>query len=316
MKAYLKNSFRSFFTFNPLIQVLDILGVLFERIGKRELRIKLIKKKNNLIMKFISKNFDSLYNQIEQSEVTKKHGNSETIWTCWWQGEEKAPPLVKKCIYNLRNFSDNREVIVITLDNFRDYVDIDAKILEKVKSQKISYTHFSDILRFKLLSEYGGIWIDSTVLCLKTLPLNNNNFFTSKYKSEGTNIMINLDEDRGLTKWNTYSLGGNSILFTYVSEFLSDYAIRYNSFIDYFLIDFFIEYVYKRNEEVRNEIDGVPLNNVHVWDLQNLMNQPFSKEKMNLISDNTMFYKLTYKKKYNNWDINQRPTFYKTLIDE
>lgn len=50
------------------------------------------------------------------------------------------------------------------------YVDIPDYILQKYKQGKMTRTHLSDIVRLLLLSKYGGVWIDSTILLTNELP--------------------------------------------------------------------------------------------------------------------------------------------------
>ena len=92
---------------------------------------------------------------------------SDKIWICWFQGIENAPELVKAC-YNsvLKNYKD-KEIIVLTEENYEQYVDIPEYILKKWKKGYISFAHFSDILRIELLSKYGGLWLDSTIFTTK-----------------------------------------------------------------------------------------------------------------------------------------------------
>ena len=39
------------------------------------------------------------------------------IWICWFQGEDKAPDLVKKCIDSVRKHASGYDVIILTEDN-------------------------------------------------------------------------------------------------------------------------------------------------------------------------------------------------------
>lgn len=71
------------------------------------------------------------------------------IWVCWLQGIEQAPDIVKKC-YKRLTALENHRIIVITNDNFEDYVNIPEYILDKYNKGIISPTHFSDILRAKI----------------------------------------------------------------------------------------------------------------------------------------------------------------------
>ena len=73
------------------------------------------------------------------------------VWTCWFQGEENAPALVKVCINRMRAVFGEKNVTVITDENFSDFISLPDYILQKYKSGFISRAHFSDILRIELL---------------------------------------------------------------------------------------------------------------------------------------------------------------------
>lgn len=87
---------------------------------------------------------------------------NDTIWTCWLSGLENASPIPYVCINRLKELFGDR-VIVITLDNYTDYVEIPTYIVDKFAKGYISYPHFADVIRNYLLVKYGGTWIDSTV---------------------------------------------------------------------------------------------------------------------------------------------------------
>ena len=82
------------------------------------------------------------------------------------------PELVKMCFKRLKDTlpADITELHLITFDNYKDYVTFPAHIEQKFKEKKITMTTLSDILRFCLLSEYGGFWIDATVFFTGEFP--------------------------------------------------------------------------------------------------------------------------------------------------
>jgi hypothetical protein len=88
------------------------------------------------------------------------------IWIYWGQGWNNAPNIVKLCKKTWIYKNPNWEVISLDQNNISKYVN-----LNKYTNKKINYTSLSDIIRINILSKYGGIWVDSTVLC-KT-PLDN-----------------------------------------------------------------------------------------------------------------------------------------------
>lgn len=56
------------------------------------------------------------------------------IWTCWWQGENAMPDIVKACYNAMHRFSDGHPVILITEKNYKDYVNIPDYIIRKQQS--------------------------------------------------------------------------------------------------------------------------------------------------------------------------------------
>lgn len=93
------------------------------------------------------------------------HNVGNKIWFCWFQGIEAAPEIVKKCYKSLEKNLPNKEIVVITSENFSEYVDFPDYIIEKWKKNIITNTHMTDSLRLELLIKYGGMWVDATVLC-------------------------------------------------------------------------------------------------------------------------------------------------------
>ena len=94
----------------------------------------------------------------------KESAFNDTIWICWLQGIDKDPSLIKRCYKSIKdNFKDSK--IVVDESYINDYVELPSYIMEKDGKGIITKTHFSDILRLELLSQYGGTWIDGTVYC-------------------------------------------------------------------------------------------------------------------------------------------------------
>ncbi len=60
----------------------------------------------------------------------------------------------------MKRYLDYKKVL-ITADNYTDYVEMDSIIVEKWKKGIINNTKFSNSLRLELLVKYGGIWIDN-----------------------------------------------------------------------------------------------------------------------------------------------------------
>lgn len=94
-----------------------------------------------------------------------------TVWVCWLQGMEQAPLLVKNCVKTIEHYKPSGwQVVVITSDNYADYVDMPPVIIEKWKRGIITNTHFSDLFRIHVLAHHGGCWMDATLLQTAPVP--------------------------------------------------------------------------------------------------------------------------------------------------
>ena len=83
------------------------------------------------------------------------------IWQYWAQGYEHVPETVRNCLASVDAHAAGYTVIRLSDANVSDYLDIPDFIQQK--RDRMSITHFSDILRLMLLKAYGGIWMDATI---------------------------------------------------------------------------------------------------------------------------------------------------------
>jgi hypothetical protein len=87
----------------------------------------------------------------------------KVIWIFWWQGVEDAPPLVRKCIKSWEKNNADWDIRILSHEDVKTYVKMPNF------STKLSKALFSDILRLRLLSGFGGVWVDATVYCHRPL---------------------------------------------------------------------------------------------------------------------------------------------------
>lgn len=95
---------------------------------------------------------------------------SNYIWVCWFQGIENAPKAIQLCYKNIKKHTPGHDVVLITDENYMNYVDLPGYITDKYKKGLIQKAHFSDILRTALLCKWGGVWIDATMLLTDNIP--------------------------------------------------------------------------------------------------------------------------------------------------
>lgn len=95
--------------------------------------------------------------EVFTTEIPKK------IWTFW--DNVDIPDIVQKCINTWEKHNPNYEITIVNKTNLSKYLpDID---FSKIKHIENSPERYSDMVRLYLLSKYGGIWCDASIICLK-----------------------------------------------------------------------------------------------------------------------------------------------------
>ena len=98
--------------------------------------IETIRNKNNLLyiknrdaktVVYQYKDYKKLYTKykmmIDRGVATSSnHEFSDKVWVCWFQGYESAPPLVKACINSMHKVMPEKEIIVLTKTNYKQYI--------------------------------------------------------------------------------------------------------------------------------------------------------------------------------------------------
>lgn len=160
----------------------------------------------------------------------------DVIWFMWLQPIGEAPEFVQENYKYLRRML-GRKLILISEDNVLELTRLPDFIIDKYRSGIISRTHFSDIVRVQLLSVYGGIWIDSTVVVTKTW-LDNTPEITllQQFKPGNEGNYVNV------SSW-FMKFPKNHPYITQVRDVLFSYWNSENKLFDYFLIHMIMQRV-------------------------------------------------------------------------
>lgn len=135
--------------------------------------------------------------------------------------------------------------------NYADYVQIPTALIKKLNAQKISITHFSDILRMKLLKDYGGVWLDATMF----IHSNVLSSFENKVLNS-LNPRLHIKKNHQFTKRCIFFIGGGpNITFAFVYDFLVKYYEDYDQLIDFFLTDFVFWLAYEYLPEAKRQLE-------------------------------------------------------------
>jgi mannosyltransferase OCH1-like enzyme len=231
------------------------------------------------------------------------------IWTCWLQGYEQAPPVVKACINSMRKYAPGYEVTVITEDTIADYVAMPAYITKKYKDGIISATQFSDLLRILLLINYGGIWMDATVLLTKNIPpvLLETDFFVFQTS------LLHFDL-QPCSSWFIIARRNHPVLLKMFAV-LAAYWKKNNYLINYFIFHVTVQLVITYDHEA-NELwhRMYYKNNSDPHLLQKKLFDTMDMPMRDYIWDLSFAHKLTYK--FSDESLIKRGgTFYRYILD-
>lgn len=226
----------------------------------------------------------------DYDDTTESKEGNDTVFCLWFQGEENAPEIVRKCIANLRDRFGER-LKFLTEENFRDYVTLPDYILDKWKRKKILPAHLSDIIRIELMLNYGGYWFDATDFVTGEVPevIRNSDFFmmvTSKDCRES--VMVQNCFIRGKK---------NNPLMRMWRDFTLEYWRREDTYIDYFLVHCLLKFLIEHNGRAKALFDEMPrIVQEHIHDLWYYdRDLPYDRETVDRIKANSFFHKCSYK---------------------
>ncbi len=158
----------------------------------------------------------------------------KNIFILWLQGWDKAPWLQNRVLESWRINNHGWNIELLDFNNINYYVkDIDY-IFDKKK--KISLQAKSDIIRLSILKNFGGVWADSTLLCMQPLE----NWVSDAIERSGFWMYhghgYGLDSHLGPASWFIVSEKNNYNIVTWKKN-CDLFWQKNNSTKDYFWMD-------------------------------------------------------------------------------
>ena len=241
--------------------------------------------------------------QIDESSNENEEVDIEfpkIIWTMWQQGEAQMPETVKASLKTIKDFAKRNgcKLHLLTDENLADFINIPADIIEKYKKKELSAAHYSDIIRFSLLYQYGGIWMDATLFVspYATLEMFEGDFFTLNHPPIYTD---KIERAIGDFKWSGFFLAGKKgkTYFKHIRDLYLYYVRKFPIFIHYLIMDFIILSEYKCNAEFKGLVDGLPVlaPAERVWFLRDHANDFFDEQEWEEVLTQTPVMKTTFK---------------------
>lgn len=230
------------------------------------------------------------------------------IWQLWLQGKDNMPSIVQKCTQSVAKYHEN-DIIFLTEENLKDYIELPDYIWEKYKKGIIPYANFSDIIRLYLLAKYGGCWVDSTIYLTNKIP---NDILNAKFFSFKTIASKAFKEIKTLKQFKLLSNYLNQVItiespyfleakagseiINAVFNFFMEYWKYENSLFEYLMIDKAFILAVLNNEKCKEEFFNAPnytMENTLL--LQGALFDKFNNEEFEEIKSLTPIHKLTHK---------------------
>lgn len=224
--------------------------------------------------------------------IETKNKFQKIVWWCWFQGEEEAPELAKICLASVREIFNDYDVIVVTDSNLNEYVDIPQYIQNKYKAGIIRPAMYSDIIRLLLLEKYGGIWIDSSVLCtnnkIKEI-LEKESFFAFH------NDVLTNNKAIRISSWLISSTAKHPLIVDTLNMMLN-YWEKENFTLNYFLVHLFFSIAADKNKEEFERMST--FNNVTPHVMAKELNEAYSSQRFKELNESLGVHKLNNHLKY------------------
>lgn len=142
----------------------------------RQIKLKKILRRHRRTYQY----WQEVIQRYEAGDIKKWHfepkqlGHDKIIWQYWGQGVEDweaLPPTVRTCFESVDRYHGDYTVIRLSDETIQEYITLPPFVYEKLRNNKVfTRTFLSDLLRVALLSTYGGVWLDATILLTGELP--------------------------------------------------------------------------------------------------------------------------------------------------
>lgn len=281
LKNYAKSNVLLYSLFMTLLLGIDKKSLEIVRLSVSNKILKRLRKKYI----YTSDNIDLSPQKVPDTDIQK----NRKVWVCWFQGIEQSPSIVKKCYESIKYYIRDREIVLLTEDNYSNYVTFPDYICNKIERNIISKTHLSDLLRLALLSKYGGTWIDATVYLTDTPPdyMMNSELFLFQ------NLKPGLDGHCiSVSSW-FITAGKDNPIINFVLMNLYSYWEKKNYLLDYYIIHLYFQLAIEKYSELWKKV--VPCSNSAPHIILLRLNEEFNQLIWDSVTEQTCVHKLSYK---------------------
>lgn len=281
------------------------------------------RKIRHRVRSFVRENIDAYLFEKESVKVINRYAKNlfipeeeitpKIIWQYWAQGINHLPPIVRSCLNTTRRFAEGNgyELKIITNDNISEYISLEKSITNKIGAG-FTYTNFSDLLRATLLYNFGGIWLDATILITgdfeKILNSSNRIFYVRDANASAGDRKRFFEFNKSYFRWDEgwRIVWLNSIikapksdpLFYLLSNILSYYWMTKKQYGQYFLMQMYFDQILNRInlfERFNKKYNFLGLSDIPPHYLQLNLGKTFDDKGFQKVLQQSPVHKLTYK---------------------
>lgn len=191
------------------------------------------------LIKAARKEFGEIAKKYKDVSLKDDRPIDKNIFIFWDSGLDSSPDIVKLCFKSVKKFYSDYNIVFLDKNNIEKYIDKDNHIYKMAKNKDIPIQTFTDYLRFYLMYNYGGFWVDSTVFFTKYFDLidmvGDNEFGSIIFSTLSRSFY---GEDMP-TRWADFFYGGKkgSLVCKCFIECFDAYFKKYNYPFEYFMMD-------------------------------------------------------------------------------
>jgi hypothetical protein len=176
------------------------------------------------------------------------------VFQYWHQGFDNLPEVVQNCYKSVDYFLEGDfEIVRIDYSTLTNYISLPEQIIQARNENRMTIAHLSDIIRNKLLSEFGGLWLDSTVLLTGKNGIFD--FIDNKIVSfQNTSVFSNPKEHPFIVgSWMIWAAKPSCEIFRLTQQVLETYWERNKVVSDYFLYHIIVSELLRSDKSLTEE---------------------------------------------------------------
>jgi hypothetical protein len=232
---------------------------------------------------------------------------NKIVYILWLQGFENAPFPVKHCLQSWIDYNPTWNIVQLDENCLSKYINLDEVIPRLLQNPNVLKCHIADIVRLLLLEKYGGVWVDATTFCNRSLDEWLPEYVKTGFFAFDKPRFPVITKKLFLSNWFLYSEKRNHIITQWskkmVELFQNHELVNHSE--EYFIFHRIFEDLYYEDIVFQKTWDNTPKYNAngfgpHYLDEKGPFSEPCPRMKYDIDRKIIPLFKCTYK-----WDFTQ-----------